>query len=223
MSCRVLSGPASAPADGIVWRVLRPDGRGGRGPSAAMGVGERELARVQARLREVEQQARKREQEAYQSGLSAGRAQGAEEAAAEQRPVLERLSRAVGEIAEQRRRFRREAEEDVVGLAVAIGRRVLHRELSLDPEALLGVVKAALKKIEGREVNRLRVHPADAAVVRKHFEQTERTVRIEVQPDANLERGAVLFDTVRGTLDASVETQLAEIQRGLTDLIHAGR
>lgn len=223
MSCRVLSGPAAAPADAIVWRAVSPGGHAGQETGRTLGATEAELARLQVRLHELEQQAREREQEAYQSGLSAGRAQGAEEAAVRLEPVLERMSRAVEEIIEQRRRFRREAEEDVVRLAVGIGRRVLHRELSLDPEALLGVVKAALKKIEGREVNRLRVHPADAEMVRKHFERAERGERIEVQPDASLERGAVLFDTVRGSLDASVDTQLQEIQRGLTDLIQGGR
>jgi flagellar assembly protein FliH len=221
MSCKVLSGPAAPPVESLVWP---PVGRGaGRGGSAPVGALEAELARAQARLRELERQAREREQQAYQSGLAAGRAQGAEEAAAQFKPVLERMGRAVDEILEQRRRFRREAEEDVVRLAVAIARRVLHRELSLDPEALLGVVKAALHKLEAREASRLRVHPADAAMVREYFEQADRGERIEIQADAKLERGAVLFDTVRGSLDASVETQLAEIQRGLTDLIHGGR
>jgi flagellar biosynthesis/type III secretory pathway protein FliH len=32
-----------------------------------------------------------------------------------------------------------------------------------------------------------------------------------------LERGAILVETARGKLDASLETQLAEIGRGLTD------
>jgi flagellar assembly protein FliH len=176
-------------------------------------------AHLQARLAEVEQEARQREQVAYESGLREGRTVGAEEAAERLEPVLERLSRSVEEILGQRRRFRREAEEDVVKLALAIGRRVLHRELSVDPEALLGVVKAALRRIEMREINRLRVHPHDVPLVRKHFEQAGRLERIEVHGDPALERGAVLFDTARGHLDASVETQLQEIQRGLSDLI----
>ena len=59
-------------------------------------------------------------------------------------------------------RFRHEAEEDVVELALAIARRILHRELTVAPEALLGLVKAALEKIEAREVHRVRVSREDA-------------------------------------------------------------
>ena len=47
-----------------------------------------------------------------------------------------------------RKRAAHEAEQDVVKLAIAIARRVLHRELTVDPDAILGLVKAALQKIE---------------------------------------------------------------------------
>jgi flagellar biosynthesis/type III secretory pathway protein FliH len=45
--------------------------------------------------------------------------------------------------------------------------------------------------------------------------------KIEVVADPSLEKGSVIFETGRGSLDASVDTQLVEIQRGLTDLIEA--
>ena len=35
--------------------------------------------------------------------------------------------------------------------------------------------------------------------------------------DGTLERGAILVETARGKLDASLETQLTEIGRGLAD------
>ena len=40
---------------------------------------------------------------------------------------------------------------------------------------------------------------------------------VEVVPDAARELGSVVFETERGSLDASVDTQLEEIERGLTD------
>jgi flagellar assembly protein FliH len=204
------------------WPAARPGGAT-PGPDTPGTLPPAAQGQLQARLAELEQTARQREQEAHELGLREGRAVGAEEAAARLEPVLERLSRSVEEIIGQRQRFRREAEEDVVKLALAVSRRILYRELSIDPDALLGVVEAAVKKLEAREVHRLRVHPADAAIIRKHFEQVARLQTIEVVADAGLERGAVLFDTARGALDASVETQLQEIQRGLSDLIQRGR
>jgi len=43
--------------------------------------------------------------------------------------------------------------------------------------------------------------------------------RIEISGDGRLDRGALIIDTVRGQLDASVETHLEEIERGFIDLV----
>ena len=43
--------------------------------------------------------------------------------------------------------MRRDAEKDLVKLSIAIARRVLHRELTLDPESIDGLIKVALDKL----------------------------------------------------------------------------
>jgi len=130
-----------------------------------------------------------------------------------------RLARSIEELTGLRARFRHEAEEDVVELALAIARRVLHRELTVAPDALLGLVKAALEKIEAREVHRVRVSREDAPQVQRFFEEMGLPRRVEVIADPSLPRGAVILDSTRGLLDASVETQLLEIERGFADLV----
>jgi flagellar assembly protein FliH len=125
----------------------------------------------------------------------------------------------VAELASLRQRLRRETEEDLVRLAVAIARRILRREISTDPEAILGLVKAAFDRIDAREVIRLRAHPEDARTLEASFADLGLPERIEVIADKKLERGALLIETERGELDASVETQLEEIERGFADLI----
>ena len=56
-------------------------------------------------------------------------------------------------------RLRAEAEADLVQLSLAIARRVLRRELAIDPEALHGLILGALEKLSGQEISRVRVHP----------------------------------------------------------------
>ena len=97
--------------------------------------------------------------------------------------------------------------------------RILRRQLLADPEAILGIVKAALDRVEAREILRVRVVPDDAGRVRDLLAARGLPPGIEVVADPGLERGAFLIDTSRGTLDASVTTQLQEIERGLTDLV----
>jgi flagellar assembly protein FliH len=104
-----------------------------------------------------------------------------------------------------------------VTLALAVARRVLRRELSVDPEAIRGVVLAALEKLDGQEISRVRVHPAHAAEVSACLRRAVSGRAIEVVPDPAREPGFVIFETERGSLDASVDTQLEEIERGLAD------
>lgn len=137
--------------------------------------------------------------------------------------VETRMARSIEEMSGLRQRFRQEAEEDVVALALAIARRILHRELTMAPNALLGLVKAALEKMGACEVHRVRVSPEDAPLVKQYLDKMGLPQRVDVTADPTLERGAILLDSSRGTLDASVETQIDEIERGLADLVRRVR
>lgn len=158
---------------------------------------------------------------AHRQGFEEGRAAASQGLAGELDSMRMKLARSIEEITGLRLRVRREAEQDVVALALAVARRILHRELTVAPEALLGLVKAALDKIEAREVNQVRVAPADAPLLRQFFEQMGPPQRVEVIPDAALAAGSVLIESGQGVLDASVDTQLAEIQRGFADVVRS--
>ncbi|MGA3028213.1 MAG: FliH/SctL family protein [Bryobacteraceae bacterium] len=174
---------------------------------------------LKARVHELERQVEKSAQEAFQKGLRQGEAEGRKQALAQLDGEMQRLGRAVAEMAGLRHAIRREAEEELVRLALTIARRILHRELTVDPEALTGLVKAALGKIEMRDTYRVRTHPEHVAAVTRSLAQIGAPQKIEVVADTSLEKGSAIFETGRGSLDASVETQLVEIQRGLVDLM----
>jgi flagellar assembly protein FliH len=158
-------------------------------------------------------------QRAYEQGLQAGQGAARKELEGELDAMAVRLARTIEDLSGMRQRFRHEAEEEVIGLAVAIARRILHRELTVAPEALVGLLKAALEKIEAREVHRVHVRPEDVPLVQRHLDQIGLPQRVELIADPALERGAIILDSSRGALDASVETQLAEIERGFADLV----
>lgn len=200
------------PVDPMPWaRAGAPDLRSGK--SAPVPVyapaGSATGGRTQADL----------EAGSYQRGLEEGKAAARREAAESVEAMTLKLARTIEELVGLRSRFRHEAEEDVVALSLAIARRVLHRELTVAPEALLGLIKAALEKMELREVHRVRVARPDAPMVAQYLEKMGLPRPIEVIPDPGLQRGSAILDSSRGSLDASVETQLAEIERGFADLV----
>jgi len=179
------------------------------------GACQQQQAQWESRLRAETEAARR---EGFQQGLEEGRRQ----AAAQLEGELARLARAIEETAGIKARLRAQAERELVELALAIARRVLRRELHVDSEAVLGLAKAALEKASLREVTEVRLHHALAAPVRAHLDRIGAPQSIAVREDPSLEPGALLLETARGTIDASLETQLDEISRGLADAIGNG-
>ena len=173
-----------------------------------------ELAR---QTEDLARQTEERVRQAHAAGFREGREQGRNEASQQVQPVMERLTRSIEDLAGLRSRLRHDAEADLVKLALAVARRVLRRELSVDPEAIRGVAMAALEKLDGQEISRVRVHPAHAAELGACLRRASSGGAVEVVPDAAREPGFVVFETEHGSLDASVDTQLEEIERGLAD------
>jgi flagellar assembly protein FliH len=159
------------------------------------------------------------DRKSYERGQADGIAAGRAQADAELRPVLEQLGKTLSELSSLRPKVRKSAEEDLVKLSLAIARRVLHRELTLDPESISGLVKVALDKLGSREVSRVRLHPDHEAVVRALLERYG-AAPMEIARDASLQRGDIRFETPQGTLDASIESQLREIERGFADRLN---
>lgn len=157
------------------------------------------------------------EREAYQKGFAEGQIVGKEQASAEVQPLLDRLGRALAELSSMRSQIRRDAEKDLLKLSIAIARRVLHRELTIDPESIEGIIKVALEKLQSRDLCRVRVHPEQEAAIRASLERFSSSNKIELIADASLQNGDVLFETAHGDLDASIESQLREIERGFAD------
>ena len=213
MSSKILTSDDSSGAVPVSWKqVPLSDADSGRGSASR----PPDLAETAAR---IERDAEQRVREARAAGLREGEAAGKKRAAAEIEPVIERLARSIEEMAGLRGRMRREAEADMLRLALEIARRVLRREMAVDPDAMRGVVLAALEKMEGQEVSRVKVHPSHAALVSELLRKSGTAQQVEVISDASREPGAVIFETERGSLDASVDAQLREIERGLADCL----
>ena len=226
MSSKLVKG-GGLQADSIVWRLagsaLPPFSHDFVPSSDNRQSDEKGQIDLELRLRSMEREVDHRCEEAFQRGLQQGTHQGdstaRQQLSGETEAMVQRMARTIEEISGLRQRGRREAEGDIVSLALAIARRILHRELTIDPEAILGLVKASLDKLDVRELRTIRVHPENASQLEKHFERMGLPRRLAVTGDSSLERGAAILETDRGSVDASVETQLAEIERGFTDLV----
>ena len=132
---------------------------------------------------------------------------------------LSKLRTMMRDLASSGAKLRRNAEEELVRLSIAVARRILHRELTIDPDALAGLVKAAFERLDQREIHEVRTDPASLQTVRKVAGGLDLARAVKIVADPSLRPGSLLIDTTRGQLDASIETQLNEIQRGFVDIV----
>lgn len=205
---RILPPGSEAAVAPIEWRRA---GTAATGPIQAAASQDASAARIA----QLQQQCEQRVREAHTAGLREGEAAAKTRAVSETQPVLEKLALSIAELTQMRPRLRRQAEGDVIKLSLAIARRVLRREIAIDADAIRGLVFVALEKLQAQESSRVRVHPSHAASIAALLKETD--ARIEVIPDSALAPGGVIFETNQGNLDASVESQLQEIERGLAD------
>src|ERR1039457_6565679 len=211
MSSKVRQPDETSGVEPLVWRQMHASG-----PSH-LGVDSEAPPDSRERFAQLQQQYEQRAREAHAAGLREGEVVGRQRADAELQPVIDRLARSIEEIGGLRARLRAEAEADLIQLSLAIARRVIRRELAIDPEALHGLVLGALEKLQGQEISRVRVHPAHAALVTESLRRNSVSAKVEVIADPAPQLGTVIFETQRGNLDSSVEAQLQEIERGLAD------
>lgn len=206
MSSRVLTSYGGAVP--ILWRAAEMPRLPGTGPVAASGaMSNSHPANLEAHV-----------QAAYQQGVEAGEATAAQRAGTLAAPVLQNFGAIVRELTGARHNARREAEESMVRLAIAIARRVLHREISTDPLAILGLVRTGLDRLSARELHRLRLSPVDAQIAQDNRGDLQLPPAVEIVSDPTLPPGSAIFETTRGELDASISSQLGEIERGFADL-----
>lgn len=156
---------------------------------------------------------------AYQDGFDEGEARAREQYDVLVQQERQAIVKAIHSFDEERQRYYKRIEDEVVQLSLAIARRILHRESQVDPLLLAGVVRVALQNIaEGSSV-RIRVHPDQLAAWSERFAVSASGVAIEFLADASLDSTRCVLETKLGSSELSLEAQFKEIEAGLLDLL----
>jgi flagellar assembly protein FliH len=174
--------------------------------------GTDETSALLDKLRNLESRLATERREAFE----AGRLEGEKHSRAELQPVLARLHNSANEVLALRPDLRRSAERDVVQLALLIAKRVLHRQLAVDEGALTAIARVAFERLTRSESYRVTVHPQFASAITAALPATH-AARVQIDSDPGCALGTLVIHSSEGIIDASVDAQLEEISRGLTD------
>jgi type III secretion protein L len=195
-------------------RIVKGGAPGGRRiEAAAYDTAERareSLAEAEAEAARIRAGAEAERETLRARAAEAGRAEG-----------LARAAAALASVAAARDRRLAGAEREIAALAIDVARKVLGRELALDPGAVADLAAQAIAAARDRREVVLRVNPADAEVIRaaegRLAAVLTRAPGLQVREDAAVERGGAIVETEAGRVDARVETQLAALARALEE------
>ena len=152
------------------------------------------------------------EREATLRGFEAGEKAGAEGVSREAAPLFEGLRCAVDGVRVLREQIAREAEPQVVELAVAIARRIVMDELSACPERIVVIVKEAIRRIERAGPVTIKVHPDLynlLAGVKAELAESRTEILFDVDPSVS-PSGPVVVGTTEEVL-TDVDDQIRTI------------
>jgi len=107
------------------------------------------------------------------------------------------------------------AEHTLVELALQIAKKIVGREVTIDREIALTLVKVSLAKLHNRSIATVHLNPIDFAFVQTHRERLDFRGSLELVEDRSISVGGCLIRTETGDIDARIESQFDEISHGL--------
>jgi flagellar assembly protein FliH len=106
-------------------------------------------------------------------------------------------------------------EHELVELAIQIAKKVVAREVTIDREIALTLVKVSLAKLHNRSVAEIHLNPEDYSFVKNQLDKLDFRGKIDLVEDRSISVGGCLIHTETGDIDARIESQFDEISHGL--------
>lgn len=172
---------------------------------------------------ERERQFKLAQQFGYEEGYRQGLHEGTLEAHNQYKEAIDYANSIIKQAEADWKRRVAESEPFLINLSIEIAKKVILRELQLDKQTVTQMVKETLKlSSELKEITIL-VHSDDYPMLRSHMDELQLLVssqaNIILLPDHSITSGGCMIRTSLGTLDARVDTQLAEIREALMEAI----
>lgn len=175
------------------WKTPAIDGSSGNGYLTA------------GRLQELQEQAWN---EAYKAGHEAGLETGKQES----RDRVARLDQLLVALARPFDELDESVEKQLVELAMTVAKQLFRREIRVNPEHIIGVVRDAIKllPIASRDVQ-VHLHPEDASLLRASLTEGEGERAWSIVEDPLTDRGGCVITAESSRIDSQAETRLNAI------------
>jgi len=188
---------------------------------------EEKKSETQAIINEAKQQAEQIKQQASQEaeqlkekarkeGLEQGKTEGFEYSKDEISHMVERLQSIVSATIDERERIMVHSEQQIMKLILSMVRKIVKKLTQEQEGIIINNVKEALSLIRGAVKVFIHVNPDDYDFTLKHKEELIQMIEAQSEvkfiEDPKVDRGGVFIETDIGEVDATIASQLDEIE-----------
>lgn len=156
-------------------------------------------------------------EEGYEEGLKKGE----EEGLGRWAEIVSRWQSLLEATVKEKESYFADRERILVDLALKISAKILAKEVTQRPQDIQIRVLEAIKKATDRQILVVHLHPEDLAKARETNDLALKSVhgvkQIEFLADDKIVRGGVRIESDTETIDAGLDSQLAEIAKGLLE------
>ena len=178
-----------------------------------------ETAKVQAE--KLLEQARKKadaiREDTYEKAYAQGEKAGYEYGLKKLESILNAFTEAVEKINLLHREMMLEQEKEIIPLILAIARKVIHTEPTINADVLKSVLHAAVEQVARKEDLRVRLNPLDYEFVRGNLDAFiaphEELKNAVLEADSRVDVGGVIVDHKMGSIDARLARQFRKIEK----------
>jgi flagellar assembly protein FliH len=158
-------------------------------------------------------------------GEAAGRAQGIEQARSEAASVLNGLAEAIRGVDNTRDELIETLTRQAGEVSLRIAEQMVGGTFAVQPERIVEVTRAALRRLADRHRVTVLVNPEDLELVAGAVQALQSELggieHLDVQADRRIERGGAIAQTAYGEIDATIGAQM-EAARELVESAIAG-
>lgn len=186
-----------------------------------------DLARVREEIRTAQAERDQIREAARREGCEQGLEDAREQAARSERLRIAGEVEALGELLRKvaagveatRSELVTAGERELVKLALAVAEKIVKAQVASGAPVATENLRRAIELTVRRTQVKALVHPQDLSLIEEYLPRLRRDFSdlgpVTLEPSAAVERGGILLQTPTGSVDATLGTQLAEIERGL--------
>jgi flagellar biosynthesis/type III secretory pathway protein FliH len=162
-------------------------------------------------------------EQAYNAGYEAARSECLKEMESRVGQEVRAFISMVDDLVSQRQRLINDSEEAVVRLSCQIARRIIEKSVEINEEAIIDVVKNALRHLVDKQKLIIRVNPEDLEVINRYQSEwmtaAGASTNVKVNEDTRVKRGGCLIEGESGNVEAQIDRQIEVIERALVEAV----